>query len=73
MPFSADHRASLACLTKNPRLTGNRGSSEILCCVLEAPSHDASAASAAMPHGRLSIDTLCAQANIRLNTHFRAY
>jgi len=41
--------------------------------VLEGPSHDANAASAALPHGRMSIDALGAQANVVLNDHFGVY
>jgi hypothetical protein len=36
---------------------------------LEDPSHDASAPIGAMPHGRLSIDSLAAQANVTLLLH----
>jgi hypothetical protein len=37
---------------------------------LEVSSHDANAASGAMPHGRLSIDALATQTNVALTSHF---
>jgi hypothetical protein len=43
----------------------------LLC--LEGPSHDADAASQALPHGRMSIDALGAQADVVLNDHFGIY
>jgi hypothetical protein len=42
---------------------------EIFSYCLEVPSHDVSAADAAMPHGRLSIKSLPEQANLNYKFH----
>jgi hypothetical protein len=59
----------LAGATKNPRLTGNRGFWKFVLFLLEIPSHDAKAASGTVPHGRQSIDTLVANANVNYKLH----
>jgi hypothetical protein len=55
--------------TKSPRLSGNRGLSGNLWYRLSAPSHDAIAASAAMPDGRLCIGSQATQGNCYSNCH----
>src|SRR5690349_15236734 len=57
-------------LTKNPRLTGNRGFLEnSILSWLEVPSHDCAPTSGAVPQGRLSHDPLVANANLNSHDH----
>jgi hypothetical protein len=60
----------LVWLTKNPRLTWqSRVFENLFCFLLEAPSHDAVTTSGAMPHGRLSGDSLAANTNLNRRDH----
>ena len=57
--------------TKNPRLTGNRGSLEIYVSYwLEGSTHDAKARSAAVPNGHQSFDRLLVLLRCKRGFHF---
>src|SRR5260370_37176986 len=60
----------MALVNKKPAIDwAIAGSLEIYCYGLENPSHDANAASAALPHGRLSGDKLAVNANFNRDSH----